>query len=66
MIRTNDVLGTALERTESRGRALSCLGWSRVRETYRRHRTGETDAAEELYRLVTVLESPIAARILDA
>ncbi|WP_135366241.1 asparagine synthase-related protein [Halosimplex halophilum] len=65
VIRESDFLGRALERNEARGRALPCVDWPRVEETYRRHQAGETDAAEELYRLVTVLESPVAGRILD-
>jgi asparagine synthase (glutamine-hydrolysing) len=65
VIRASDFLGRALERNEPRGRALSCLDWSAVEETYRRHRAGDINAGEELYRLVTVLEAPIAERILD-
>jgi len=65
VIRESDFLGRALARNESRGRALPCLDWAAVEETYRRHRAGETNAGEELYRLVTVLETPLAARILD-
>jgi len=36
-----------------------------ARDTYRRHRLGEVDAAEELYRLLSVLEMPLTGRLLD-
>jgi asparagine synthase (glutamine-hydrolysing) len=65
VIRESDFLGRALSRNEARGRALDCLDWAAVEDTYRRHRSGEVNAGEELYRLVTVLETPLAARILD-
>ena len=66
VIRESDFLGRALSRNEARGRALPCLDWGAVEETYRRHRAGEVNAGEELYRLVTVLETPLAERILGA
>jgi len=66
VVRASDFMGRALDRTESRGRALPCLDWSTVEETYQQHRAGEIDAAEELYRLISVLETPLAARILDS
>ncbi len=65
VIRESDFLGRALEHNEQRGRALPGVDWARVEETYRRHRAGEINAAEQLYRLVTVLESPITGRIFD-
>jgi len=65
VIRATEFLGDALERNEARGRALPCVDWPEVEATYRRHRAGEVNAGEDLYRLVTVLESPIAGRILD-
>ncbi|WP_121820795.1 asparagine synthase-related protein [Halostella salina] len=65
VIRNHDFFERALDRNEQRGRALPCLDWAAVRETYRRHQAGEIHAGEELYRLVTVLETPLAERILD-
>jgi len=64
VIRTHDFVGRALERHEETGRRLPGLDWDAVRDTYRRHRAGETNAAEELYRLVTVLEMPLTGRIV--
>jgi asparagine synthase (glutamine-hydrolysing) len=65
VIRANDFLGQALDRNEQRGRALSCLDWPAVQESYRRHRSRETNVSGELYRLVTVLDTPLAKRLLD-
>jgi asparagine synthase (glutamine-hydrolysing) len=65
VVRETDFVGRALDRTEERGRALSCLDWPAARESYRRHRAGETNSATALYRLVTALDTPLAGRLLD-
>lgn len=65
VVRETEFVGEALEANADLGRTLPCLDWDAVRETYRRHRARETNAGEELYRLVTVLETPLARRLLD-
>jgi asparagine synthase (glutamine-hydrolysing) len=62
--RRSEFVGRALDANESRIRALPGLDWAAVRETYRRHREGEVNAGEELYRLLTVLEMPLTRRIV--
>lgn len=63
--RGSDFVGRALDRNERRGRALSCLDWPAVRESYRKHQAGDVNSATELYRLVTVLDMPLAGRLLE-
>jgi len=46
-------------------RAVPGVDAAAARDTYRRHRLGEVDAAEELYRLLSVLEMPLTGRLLD-
>ncbi|WP_121820800.1 asparagine synthase-related protein [Halostella salina] len=65
VVRGDDFVGRALERHEATGRRLPGVDWAAVRETYRRHRAGEIDAGEELYRLVTVLSMPLTRRVVD-
>lgn len=65
VIRQTDFIEYVLDRNEERGRELSCIDWEAVKETYTDHCAGKTNAGEELYRLVTVLETPLASRILD-
>jgi asparagine synthase (glutamine-hydrolysing) len=65
VIRRSDFLERAIDRNETRGQELSCIDWPAVREAYRRHRARETNVGEELYRLISVLETPLAGRILD-
>ncbi|WP_135366237.1 asparagine synthase-related protein [Halosimplex halophilum] len=64
VVRTDDFVGRALERNADLLRRLPGIDAGAARETYRRHRAGETDAAEELYRLVSVLEMPLTRRVL--
>lgn len=65
VIRVSDFLGRALDRNERRGRALSCIDWPAVRESYRRHRAREAGISGDLYRLVTALDTPLAGRLLN-
>ncbi|QLH76767.1 asparagine synthase [Halosimplex rubrum] len=65
VVRTDDFVGRALDRNDALLRRLPGVDAAAARETYRRHRAGETNAAEELYRLVSVLEMPLTRRVLD-
>ncbi|MFC4987186.1 asparagine synthase-related protein [Saliphagus infecundisoli] len=64
VVRGDDFVGRALDRHEANGRQLPGVDWPAVRETYRRHREGELNVAEELYRLVSVLEMPLTERVV--
>jgi asparagine synthase (glutamine-hydrolysing) len=65
VVRNTDFVGAALDEHADRLRALPGVDATAARDTYRRHRLGEVDAAEELYRLVSVLEMPLTGRLLD-
>lgn len=66
VIRCTDFVGTALEENEATMREIPCLDADAAFSMYRRHRAGEVNVAEELYRLVTVLETPLADRIVGS
>jgi len=64
VVRNTDFVGRALEEHADRLRELPGVDAATARDTYRRHRLGEVDAAEELYRLVSVLAMPLTGRLL--
>lgn len=64
LIRHRDFVGDALDANDDVLRGLPNVDRDAAWETYRRHQTGEIDAGEELYRLLTVLEMPLAARLV--
>ncbi|QLH81129.1 asparagine synthase-related protein [Halosimplex pelagicum] len=64
VVRTDDFVGRSLDRNADLLRELPGVDAEAARETYRRHRAGETDVAEQLYRLVSVLEMPLTRRVL--
>jgi len=65
VVRHTDFVGRALDDHADRLRALPGVDAAAARDTYRRHRLGEVDAAEELYRLLSVLAMPLTGRLLD-
>jgi len=65
VVRNTDFVGRALDEHADTLERLPGVAPAAVRDTYRRHRLGEVDAAEELYRLVSVTEMPLTARIVD-
>lgn len=64
VVRGDDFVGRALDRNEATLARLTGIDSEAVRETYRRHRNGEMNVAEELYRLISVLEMPLTRRLL--
>jgi len=65
VVRDTDFVGDAIAANEETIRALSPLDWDATERLYRRHREGEANVGEELYRLVTVLEMPLTRRLAD-
>ena len=63
VVRNTDFVGDAIAANEETVRALSPLDWDATERLYRRHREGEANVGEELYRLVTVLEMPLTRRL---
>ncbi|GGM60522.1 asparagine synthase (glutamine-hydrolyzing) [Halarchaeum rubridurum] len=64
LLRGHDFVGDALREHDAVLRGLPGVDADAAWETYRRHRAGEVDAAEELYRLLTVASMPMAARLV--
>ncbi|GGN09886.1 asparagine synthase-related protein [Halarchaeum nitratireducens] len=64
LLRERDFVGDALREADDVVRALPGVDRDAAWETYRRHRAGEIDAGEELYRLLTVAATPLAARLV--
>ncbi|WP_122089308.1 asparagine synthase-related protein [Halalkalicoccus subterraneus] len=64
VIRQHDLVGDALDANEDTLDSLSCIDPQAAREMYRSHRSREMNVAEELYRLVTVLEMPLTKRLV--
>jgi len=64
VLRGDDFVGEALAANADLLERLPGVDADAARETYRRHRDGETDAAEALYRLVSVLEMPLTQRVV--
>jgi len=65
LIRTRPYVEETLRKSEGLVRALPFLDWDRVWTCYQDHCAGE-DHTRELYRLVTLLEAPITARIVES
>jgi len=65
VIRTTSFVGEAIRNNEAAIRALPFLDWEGVLACYRGHLEGE-DNGRELYGLLTLLETPVTGRIVDA
>jgi len=65
LIRTRPYVEEILRESEGLVRALPFLDWERVWACYQDHCAGD-DHTRELYRLVTLLEAPITARIAES
>ncbi len=64
VVRRTDFVERSLESNAETMRAIPCLDADAAFSMHRRHCAGEIHVGEELYRLITVLETPLAERLV--